>query len=117
MLDEERLEDGFGRRGVVPRYGPLQETATAREVADDEDCPRAVRRDWSAETIAVDDRVQVLMNPAHDPQRQPVTLMEELGHILLGHRPSRLYQCLTPLGRNSWQGWYARRDSNPRPAV
>lgn len=32
----------------------------------------------------------VILNPAHGPQRNRATLMEEVAHVFLGHQPNRL---------------------------
>ena len=32
----------------------------------------------------------VILNPAHGPQRNRATLMEEVSHVFLGHKPNRL---------------------------
>src|SRR5499427_10292861 len=32
----------------------------------------------------------VILNPAHGPQRNRATLMEEVSHVFLGHTPNRL---------------------------
>src|ERR1044072_3677896 len=32
----------------------------------------------------------VILNPAHVPQRNRATLMEEVAHVFLGHKPNRL---------------------------
>jgi hypothetical protein len=45
---------------------------------------------WSAGTLLGPDWVMIILNPTHDPVRQKATLGEELGHIALGHPPSRL---------------------------
>lgn len=44
-------------------------------------------------TIPVDETFVVVMNPTHRPTRQQFTLMEEYFHILLRHKPSRIYSC------------------------
>src|ERR1051325_4892240 len=46
---------------------------------------------WSAGTLhAPDGRDFVVINPTHDIRRQRSSLMEELAHIELGHKPSKL---------------------------
>jgi Zn-dependent peptidase ImmA (M78 family) len=32
----------------------------------------------------------IILNPTHAPNRQNATLMEEISHVFLGHKPSRL---------------------------
>lgn len=51
------------------------------------------RRKWSGMTIPCDGEHIVVMNPTHHPHRQNATLMEEFFHILLRHRPSRVFSC------------------------
>ena len=48
---------------------------------------------WSggAASIALPDgRKLIILNPTHPPTRQRATLMEEVCHVFLGHKPSRL---------------------------
>jgi len=46
---------------------------------------------WSAGTLHIPGgRDHVIINPTHDIRRQRTSLMEELSHIELGHKPSRL---------------------------
>jgi hypothetical protein len=46
---------------------------------------------WSAGTLHLPDgRILVVMNPTHAQQRQRSTLMEELAHVRLKHKPSQL---------------------------
>ncbi len=46
---------------------------------------------WSAGTLHMPDgRDYVVINPTHDIRRQRSSLMEELAHIELGHKPSKL---------------------------
>src|SRR5437660_2387054 len=40
----------------------------------------------------------VILNPAHGPQRNRATLMEEIAHVFLGHKPNRL--AIVDAGRN-----------------
>ncbi len=42
----------------------------------------------------------VILNPAHGPSRNRATLMEEVAHVFLGHRPNRL----AALARNGSPG-------------
>ena len=37
-----------------------------------------------------DGRKIIILNPAHSKKRQNATLMEEVSHVFLGHKPSRL---------------------------
>lgn len=48
---------------------------------------------WSAGTLHLaDGRTIVVMNPMHEKPRQRASLMEELVHIKLNHKPSQLLQ-------------------------
>lgn len=47
-------------------------------------------RTWSAGSITVADRLHVLLNPGHTPERHSPTLAEELVHLALGHPASQL---------------------------
>jgi Zn-dependent peptidase ImmA (M78 family) len=48
-------------------------------------------RSWSAGSIRLHNgRVVVVLNPTHAETRTRATLMEELAHIHLGHKPSQL---------------------------
>ena len=50
-------------------------------------------RVWSGITIPVDNEFVVIINPTHSSGRRNATLMEEYFHILLDHRPSKIYEC------------------------
>ena len=43
----------------------------------------------SSQTLP-DGRKLIILNPTHGENRQNATLMEEISHVFLGHRPSRL---------------------------
>lgn len=48
---------------------------------------------WSGGACSVplpDGRKIVILNPNHGPMRTNATLMEEISHVFLGHKPSRL---------------------------
>ena len=52
------------------------------------------RHQWSAVTIPIPaDGHIVILNDTHATTRQNATLMEELFHIILGHKPSRIKPC------------------------
>lgn len=57
-------------------------------------CERLLIRDsrsWSAGTLHLPDGGKlVVMNPTHEIQRQRASLMEEIAHVHLGHRPTQL---------------------------
>lgn len=49
--------------------------------------------DWSGGAASVklpDGRKLIILNPTHGRNRQNATLMEEVAHVFLGHKPSRL---------------------------
>ncbi len=49
---------------------------------------------WDAGTIKFPDgRIRVFMNPKKLKERQHATLMEEVSHIHLGHKPTEIVQC------------------------
>jgi Zn-dependent peptidase ImmA (M78 family) len=45
---------------------------------------------WSAATVCWKGRYLVVMNSAHSEARRASSLMHELAHILIGHKPARL---------------------------
>lgn len=48
---------------------------------------------WSggaAAQVLPDGRKLIILNPTHGANRQNATLMEEISHVFLGHKPSRL---------------------------
>lgn len=48
---------------------------------------------WSGGACSVplpDGRKLIILNPTHSKSRQNATLMEEISHVFLGHKPSRL---------------------------
>ena len=61
----------------------------------------------------------VILNPAHGPQRNRATLMEEVAHVFLGHKPNRLAAITSddrpsksPLDANQSRGRMLARDYN-----
>lgn len=49
---------------------------------------------WDAGTLKLPDgRIHVYMNPKRDERRQRSTLMEEISHIHLGHKPTEIVSC------------------------
>ena len=61
----------------------------------------------------------VILNPAHGPQRNRATLMEEVAHVFLGHKPNRLAAITgddqsPPLDANQSRGRILARDYNQR---
>ncbi len=48
---------------------------------------------WSGGAASIplpDGKKLIILNPKHSPLRQRATLMEEISHVFLGHKPSRL---------------------------
>ncbi len=54
-----------------------------------------------------DGRKLIILNPTHGPARHKATLMEEVSHVFLGHKPSRL-----AIKRRDKQGNIVARDYN-----
>jgi hypothetical protein len=51
------------------------------------------QENWSGGAVArplPDGRKLIILNPTHASSRQAATLMEEVSHVFLGHRPNRL---------------------------
>lgn len=48
---------------------------------------------WSGFTVPVNGLNLIVLNSTHASTRQHATLMEELFHIRLGHKPCRVFQC------------------------
>ena len=49
--------------------------------------------EWSggaSSKVLPDGSKLIVLNPTHSPNRQRATLMEEISHVFLGHKPSRL---------------------------
>lgn len=51
------------------------------------------KRNWSAVTFSADGQHLIIINDTHALTRRNATLTEELFHILLGHKPSRIEVC------------------------
>jgi len=50
------------------------------------------RSSWSAVTMDLGDGSQLcIINPTHTAERTRATLMEEIVHVVLGHRPTRIF--------------------------
>ena len=45
---------------------------------------------WSAVTVCWKNKYLIVMNSAHAPTRQSSSLMHELAHLIIGHKPARL---------------------------
>lgn len=90
----------------VPAFGRLDPFALAKRMemevlmlnnecgVPSEICEHLLENDpraWSAGTLPLPDgRVLVVMNPTHEIERQRATLMEEIAHIYLRHKPTQL---------------------------
>jgi Zn-dependent peptidase ImmA (M78 family) len=51
------------------------------------------RNRWSGISFPVDSKHIIILNDSHSPARQAATLMEEIFHRRLKHRPSKIYTC------------------------
>lgn len=66
---------------------------------------------WSggaASHVLPDGRKLIILNPTHGKNRHRATLMEEVCHVFLGHKPSRL-----AIEKKDRQGNIVARDYNP----
>lgn len=45
---------------------------------------------WSAVTVCANDKHLIVLNSAHHKNRQSSSLMHELAHLIIGHKPARL---------------------------
>jgi len=75
---------------VVASFTEIQELlseATVKQLLD------AGKDDWSGGAAShklPDGRRLIILNPTHGRNRHNATLMEEVSHVFLGHKPSRL---------------------------
>jgi hypothetical protein len=70
----------------------------------------AGKDDWSGGAASIplpDGRKLIILNPTHSKRRQNATLMEEISHVFLGHKPSRL-----AIKRKDKNGKIVARDYN-----
>lgn len=89
----------------VPLTGPLDPRLLAKEMGvivryieqvpnlapgTLEQLTRADPDAWSAVTVCWKNRYLIVMNSAHPPTRQASSLMHELAHLIIGHKPARL---------------------------
>ena len=51
---------------------------------------------WSAATLRNGDASLIIVNTGHAPTRQNSSIVHEIGHIVLGHEPAKMY--ITPDG-------------------
>jgi hypothetical protein len=66
--------------------------------------------DWSGGAASIplpDGRKLIILNPTHGKNRQRATLMEEVSHVFLGHKPSRL-----AIAKRNKEGKIVARDYN-----
>ena len=84
-LDPFQLAERMGVKVIVPQDIPNLPRETVEQLLlRDSDS-------WSAGTLPVAENVHiVVMNPTHKETRQRASLMEELSHISLRHKPSKL---------------------------
>ena len=45
---------------------------------------------WSAVTVCWNNKYLIVMNSSHAPTRQSSSLMHEISHLIIGHKPARL---------------------------
>lgn len=115
------IRDFAGMKGPMERLDPfILARYAGLEVVDFE----ALRTSLSADAISVligdgkdewsggalarplpNGRKLIILNPTHHRTRQSATLMEEISHVFLGHRPNRL-------ARRSDDGALVARDFN-----
>jgi hypothetical protein len=75
---------------VVASFGELTELLTNETV---EQLLVKGKDDWSGGAASIplpDGQKLIILNPTHGRNRQRATLMEEISHVFLGHKPSRL---------------------------
>ena len=59
---------------------------------------------WSGGTLALPDGWQLcILNPTHNAERTMATLMEEIAHVFLGHRPTKITTGLDGLSRRDYE--------------
>jgi hypothetical protein len=59
---------------------------------------------WSGGTLALPDGWQLcILNPTHNAERTMATLMEEIAHVSLGHRPTKITTGLDGLSRRDYE--------------
>jgi transcriptional regulator with XRE-family HTH domain len=104
--------------GTVPTFGRLDPFELAKkmdvrvilpqQIANfpKEKAEQLLLRDpdaWSAGTLRLEGKMHlVVMNPTHKETRQRASLMEELSHILLDHKPSQLVRGGDGLAFRTW---------------
>lgn len=85
VLDPHELARGMGVRVLSPGDIPGMDRADLRRLLVED------RDGWSAGSIRLPNgRMLIVLNPTHPPTRKRATLMEELAHVHLGHKPSQL---------------------------
>jgi hypothetical protein len=79
------------------RLDPLRLAAAvpARVVTPEDFCDELLARRlrsvaWDGAALHIGGELVIVLNPARPPARRTATLMEELAHALLGHRPTRI---------------------------
>jgi Zn-dependent peptidase ImmA (M78 family) len=89
----------------VPPNAPLDPTLVAKDMGvavvyveqvpnlDHDTLDHLTKRDpdaWSAVTVCSKHKYLIVLNSAHPKTRQSNSLMHELAHIIIGHKPARL---------------------------
>lgn len=84
-LNPRVLAEAMGARVLYPDDVPMLSVADRRQLSE------SGRNDWSGGTIELPDgSIKIVLNPIHSKTRLRATLMEELAHVHLGHKPSHL---------------------------
>lgn len=91
--DDQRLDPfklaGYARLLIVI-FEEVENLLSERTVAE---LVGSAKDKWSggaASRVLPDGRKLIILNPTHGKNRQNATLMEEICHVFLGHKPSRL---------------------------
>lgn len=107
--DEERLDPFELARYAKLLVVKLEDVqGLAPEILDE--LTRKSKDNWSggaASQVLPDGSKLIILNPTHAKNRHHATLMEEVSHVFLGHRPSRL-----AITKRDRQGNVLARDYN-----
>jgi Zn-dependent peptidase ImmA (M78 family) len=108
--DDQRLEPfklaGYAKLLVIP-FEEIENLLSEQTVME---LLAGSKDKWSggaASRVLPDGRKLIILNPTHGKNRHNATLMEEICHVFLGHKPSRL-----AIERRDRQGNIIARDYN-----
>jgi hypothetical protein len=105
ILPDDRLDP----IGLAERFGLFIVSLADLAGLTPEDRQRLAKidaRQWSGAGLPLDDgRTIVILNPRQTPERAAVTVMEEVAHIHLGHKPTRI---------SPSEGGLMKREYDPR---